>query len=194
MERHESAGMDPLLIIAGAGAVAATLAWTSHNRLMALDERCRTALADIDVLLKHRHTLIPSLVETVRGVASHEMRVLTEVTQARASALRAALPAQRVEAEAQVGQSLTALLGLVERYPDLQASTHFRDLRMELIDAENRITAARRFYNLAVDEFNATLRQFPGNVVGIAFRLTLRQHFDLGVERISLDEPVSIHL
>ena len=75
---------------------------------------------------------------------------------------------------------------------DLQASGHFRDLRTELSDAENRITAARRFYNLAVDEFNATLRQFPGNVIGAAGRLGRRKAYDLGIERVLLDEPVAI--
>lgn len=170
------------------------LAWSTHNRLMALDERCNTAFADVDVQLKHRHNLIPGLVEIVRGFAGHELTVLTEVTRARASALRASAPEMRLEAEAQVGLSLNSLLSVVERYPEIQASAHFRDLRVELSDAENRITAARRFYNLAVDEFNATLRQFPGNRIGHAVRLSRRKAFDLGVERMLLDEPVAIKL
>jgi len=146
----------------------------------------------VDVPLKHRHNLIPSLVETVRGFVGHEFAVLTEVTKARASALGATRPETRLEAETQVGQTISSLLTVVERYPDLQTSSHFRDLRVELTDAENRITASRRFYNLAVDEFNATLRQFPGNLIGSAVRLGRRKPFDLGVERILLDEPVSI--
>jgi LemA protein len=98
----------------------------------------------------------------------------------------------RLEAETQVGQTLNALMSVVERYPELQASSHFRELRVELTDAENRITAARRFYNLAVDEFNATLRQFPGSVVGSWARLSRRRAFDLGVERVLIDEPAAI--
>jgi LemA protein len=184
--------MESILLFGGGGvAVAAWLGWSTYNRLMALDERCNTAFADVDVQLKHRHNLIPALVETVRGFVGHEHAVLTEVTKARASALRAAGPEMRLEAESQVGQSITSLLTVVERYPDLQASSHFRDLRVELSDAENRITAARRFYNLAVDEFNATLRQFPGNVIGGAVRLGRRKPFDIGVERVLLDEPVA---
>jgi LemA protein len=185
--------MDWALMFSGAGVLAfVAIAWRTFNRLMALDERCNTAFADIDVHLKHRHNLIPGLVETVRGVVGHELAVLTEVTRARASALKASGPEMRLEAETQVGQSLNSLLTVVERYPDLQASAHFRDLRMELVDAENRITAARRFYNLAVDEFNATLRQFPGNVIGAAGRLDRRKPFDLGVERMLIDEPAPI--
>jgi LemA protein len=181
-----------LLIMGGSAAVAVGLVWTTYNRLMALDERCDTAFADVDVQLKHRHNLIPGLVETVRGYAGHELSVLTEVTRARATALRAASPETRLEAETQVGQSINSLLSVVERYPDLQATSHFRDLRVELADAENRITAARRFYNLAVDEYNATLRQFPGNQIGTLVRLGRRRHFDLGVERLLIDEPVAI--
>jgi LemA protein len=167
-------------------------AYATYNRLMALDELCNTAFADIDVLLKHRHSLIPPLVETVRGFAGHEREVLTKVTEARASALRASGPDMRLEAETQLGQSINSMLSVVERYPEIKASDHFRDLRTELSDAENRITAARRYYNLAVDEYNATLRQFPGNKVASAARLSRRRAFDLGVERVLLDEPVAI--
>lgn len=185
--------MDFFVYAAGGGVLlAGAVAWSSYNRLMALDERCNTAFADVDVQLKHRHSLIPGLVETVRGFVGHEFAVLTEVTKARAGALRAAGPEMRLEAETQVGQSISSLLSVVERYPELQASGHFRELRKELADAENRITASRRFHNLAVDEFNATLRQFPGNVIGGAVRLGRRKQFDLGVERILIDEPVAI--
>ncbi len=180
------------LVFGGIGAgIVALLAWSTHNRLMALDERCNTAFADVDVQLKHRHNLIPGLVETVRGFAGHERGILTEVAQARANALRATDPEVRLEAETQVGQCIHSLMSVVEKYPEIQASSHFRELRMELTDAESRITAARRFYNLAVDEFNATLRQFPGNLVGAAMRLGRRKAFDLGSERVLIDEPAA---
>ncbi len=178
-----------------AGAVVVLGGWmavASYNRLMALDERCNTAFADVDVHLRHRHDLIPGLVEAVRGFVGHEYAVLTEVTKARAGALSATAPETRLEAETQIGQSINSLLTVVERYPDLQASSHFRDLRTQLIDAEHRITASRRFFNLAVDEFNATLRQTPGNLIGGAFRLGRRRPFDLGLERVLLEEPVAI--
>jgi len=181
-----------LMVVAGFVVLSGWLLWSTFNRLMALDERCDTAFADVDVQLKHRHNLVPGLVETVRGYAGHERDVLTQVTQARASALQATSPEMRLDAETQFGQSITSLLSIVERYPDLQASGHFRDLRTELTDAENRISGARRFYNHSVDEFNATLRQFPGNMIGVALRLARRKPFDLGVERILLDEPVAV--
>ena len=184
--------MEYLMYAMGGGLLlAVALAVSSYNRLQALDERCNTAFADVDVHLKHRHSLIPGLVETVRGFVGHELAVLTEVTKARAGALHATSPDVRLQAETQVGQSITTLLTVVESYPELQASAHFRELRMELTDAEHRITASRRFFNLAVDEFNATLRQFPGNLVG-GRRLGRRKPFDLGIERILLDEPVAI--
>jgi LemA protein len=164
----------------------------TQNRLVALDQRCQTAFADIDAHLKHRHNLIPGLAETVRGFASHESGILLGITQARAEALRAATPDMRLEAEKNITQNISALIGMAERYPELKASSHFTELRGELVDAENRITAARRFYNLAVGEYDATLRQFPGSLIGRMRRLDRRQPFDLGIERILIDEPVTL--
>ncbi len=163
----------------------------SHNRLVALDQRCDTAFADIDVHLKHRHNLIPGVVETVRGVASHERDILLGITQARAEAMRASTPDMRLEAEKNISQQINALMNLAERYPELKASSHFAELRAELVAAENRITASRRFYNLAVGEYDATLRQFPGSVVGKIRRMSVRLPFDLGFERVLIDEPAT---
>src|SRR3712207_9459544 len=102
--------MEMLAILCiGAVLLAVALGWLTYNRLMALDERCNTAFADVDVLLKHRHNLIPGLVETARGFVGHELAGLTEVTQARASALRATGPEMRLAAETQVGQSINSL-------------------------------------------------------------------------------------
>lgn len=166
--------------------------WLFYNRLAALDERCETALADVDALLKHRHDLIPGLVESVRGFAGHESAVLTEVTRARASALQATRTDMRLEAETQLGQSINSLLSVVENYPELQAGGHFRELRVELTNTHNRSTAARRFYNLAVNEFNSTLRQFPANLVAAVTRLARRKAFDIGAQREALDAPITM--
>jgi LemA protein len=173
-------------------AVPAIIAFTTHNRLVALDQRCDTAFGDIDVHLKHRHNLIPPLVETVRGFAKHENDILLGVTQARAEALQAASPEMRLSAEKKLTQNITALIGMAERYPELKASTHFSDLRRELVDAENRITASRRFYNLAVEEYDTTLRQFPGSTIGRLSKMNVRMPFDLGIERVLIDEPLAI--
>ena len=165
---------------------------TTHNRLVALDQRCDTAFADIDAHLKHRHNLIPPLVETVRGFANHESDILLGITQARAEALQAVSPEMRLNAEKNLTQNINALIGMAERYPDLKAATHFNELRRELIDAENRITASRRFYNLAVGEYGATLRQFPGSTIGRMFKMNMRAPFDLGIERVLIDEPLTV--
>jgi LemA protein len=182
----------PLLLVLALIAGVAYGYFSTNNRLMALDTRCDTAFADIDVYLKHRHNLIPGLVETVRGFASHEKDILTQVTQARAEALAAAIPDGKVASEKLLSKSITSLMSVAERYPELKASSHFASLREELSESENRITAARRFYNLAIDEFNATLRQFPGSYIGRMKHLAARQPFDLGIERVLLDEPVAI--
>jgi len=175
-------------------AVPAYIAFSTHNRLVALDQRCDTAFGDIDVHLKHRHNLIPPLVETVRGFAKHESDILQGVTQARAEALQAASPDMRLSAEQNLTQNINALIGMAERYPELKASTHFSELRRELIDVENRVTASRRFYNLAVEEYGTTLRQFPGSTIGRLFRMNVRTRYDLGIERVLIDEPLTIKL
>ena len=173
-------------------AVPAYIAFATHNRLVALDQRCDTAFGDIDVHLKHRHNLIPPLVETVRGFTKHESDILQGVTAARAQALQAASPEMRLSAEQNLTQNISALIGMAEHYPELKASTHFSDLRRELVDAENRVTASRRFYNLAVEEYGTTLRQFPGSYIGRLFRMGTRMRFDLGIERVLIDEPLAV--
>lgn len=182
------AGMAALVLLV---AVPAYIGFTTHNRLVALDQRCDTAFGDIDVHLKYRHNLIPPLVETVRGFARHENDILLGVTQARAEALQAASPDMRLSAEQNLTQNIVALIGMAERYPELKASAHFSELRRDLVDAENRITASRRFYNLAVEEYATTLRQFPGSTVGRLSRMNVRMPFDLGSERRLIDEPLA---
>ncbi|KAH2818855.1 hypothetical protein KXV85_003646, partial [Aspergillus fumigatus] len=113
-------------------AVPSYIAYATHNRLVALDQRCETAFGDIDVHLKHRHNLITPLVETVRGFVKHESEILLGVTKARAEALQAATPELRLSAEKNLTQNINALIGMAEGYPDLKASTHFAELRREL--------------------------------------------------------------
>jgi LemA protein len=164
----------------------------TQNRLVALDQRCDTAFADIDVHLKHRQNLIPALVETVRGFANHEQGILTGITEARTAALRATTPEARLNAERDLTQTINAVIGMADRFPELAASSHFSALRGELVDSENRITASRRFYNLAVGEYDATLGQFPGNMIARRRNLNPRKPFDLGIERVLIDEPIAI--
>src|SRR5437868_2744314 len=181
-----------LALLAGAIIVPFYMAIATQNRLVALDQRCDTAFADIDVHLKHRQNLIPGLVEIVRGFANHESDILLGITRARAEALQAATPETRLKAEKNLTQNINALIGMAERYPELKASSHFAELRRELIDAKNRVTASRRFYNLAVEEYGTTLRQFPGSTIGRLFKMSVRTRFDLGIERVLIDEPLAI--
>ena len=162
------------------------------NLLVALDQRCDTAFADIDVHLKHRHNLIPGLVEVVKGAAGHEKEIVLGVTEARAQALGAVAPAMKLQAEGNLSAQIGTLLSAVEKYPDLKALPEFANLRQQLTDCENRITAARRFYNLTIEEYNIALRQFPGSYIAQKRRMNSRQGYDLGVERVIIDEPVAI--
>lgn len=162
-----------------------------NNRLVALDARCDTAFSDIDAHLKHRQTLIPGLVETVRGFAGHEREILNNVTSARSAALAASAPDSKADSENLLSKTIVSLMAVAERYPELKSSRHFAELRAELVASDNRITAARRFYNLAIEEYNATLRQFPGSFVGGFKRLVTRRPFDLGIERVLLEDAVA---
>jgi LemA protein len=162
------------------------------NRIIALDERCNVAFADIDAHLKHRHNLIPPLVETVRGFAKHETELVLGVTRAQAEAAAAATPELKMSAEKKLSASLNTLFASAQKLPDIQASSHFNALRNELIDCENRITAARRFHNIVVGEFNASARQWPASMFAQRKGIEKRQVFDLGAERASIDQPVAI--
>jgi LemA protein len=164
----------------------------TYNRLMALESRCDTAFADIDVQLKHRANLIPALVQTVKGFAGHEKGLLDAVTEARAQALTAVSAEGKAAADIKLKQTVGVLLQSAQAYPDIKASPHFRDLEQQLVDSENRLTAARRFYNLAIEEYNTVLRQWPGSLIGAKRRLTTRRPYDLGIERVLVDEPVAI--
>ncbi|MDE2337555.1 MAG: LemA family protein [Alphaproteobacteria bacterium] len=132
-----------------------------YNRIVLLVQARKTALADIDVQLKQRHDLIPNLVETVKGFASHEKEVFEKVTEARASAMQAGPVAARAKAEGALGAAMMNLMGVAENYPQLKADANFRQLQSDLSDIENKIAAARRFFNNATQEYNTAIKQFP---------------------------------
>jgi LemA protein len=165
---------------------------SSHNFLVALDQRCETAFADIDVHLKHRHNLIPGLVSVIKGVTAHEKDMVIGVIEARAKAVGAMSAGVKLKAEGNLTANVNTLLAAVEKLPEIRALPEFGNLRKELTDCENRITAARRFHNLAIEEYNTSMRQFPGNLIATKLRMTSRQPYDLGIERMMLDEPVAI--
>src|SRR5271168_2711221 len=134
-----------------------------YNRLVALRQAWKNAFADIDVQLKQRHDLIPNLVETVKGYAAHESGTLENVVKARNAAMTAQGPAQQAAAENMLSGALRQLFALSESYPDLKASANFQQLQAQLTDLENKIAAARRFFNNAVQEYNSGIQRFPAN-------------------------------
>ena len=153
---------------------------TSYNTLVGLRQRTNQAFADIDVQLKQRHDLIPNLVETVKGYATHEKGTLEAVIQARNAALNASGPAQQGAAEAVLGGALGRLIALGEAYPDLKANTNFQQLQTELSGIEDKLAAARRFFNNAVSEFNAAIQAFPAVLYAKSMGFSERQFFDVG--------------
>ncbi len=150
-----------LIIIGVIIAVVLFLVVGGYNKLVALDQRADQSFADIDVQLKQRQDLIPNLVETVKGYASHERGTLDAVTQARAAAAGATSVNDKVQAENMLTGALGRLFAVAEAYPDLKANSNYLELQRELSDIENKLAAARRFFNNAVSEFNAVRRQFP---------------------------------
>lgn len=182
-----------LLIILGIVAVIAFFVIMLYNRLVALRQRRQNAFADIDVQLKLRADLVPNLVETVKGYATHENDVLTQVTEARAAAVKAGSTETRASAENALGLALTNLMAVAESYPDLKANQNFQQLQAELSDIENKIAAARRFLNSTTMEYNTAIEQFPTNIIANMFSFTPATFFDVGEEkRAKLEEGVKV--
>ena len=136
----------------------------TYNRLISLRNRAKEAFSDIDVQLKRRYNLIPNLVKTVKGYATHEKGVLEKVTQARAQAMGAQGVHDKAEAENMLSNTLKSLFAVAENYPDLKASANFLELQRELRDTEDKIQASRRFYNTNVMSLNTKIESFPVNV------------------------------
>ena len=136
------------------------------NGLVALKNRVEEAWSDIEVQLKRRYDLIPNLINAVKGYAKHESSVFEEVTKARSNAMNAGNPADHAEAENMLSGTLKSLFAVAESYPDLKASENFAHLQRELVDAEDKIQASRRFYNGNVRDFNTKLQVFPTNLIG----------------------------
>jgi LemA protein len=176
------------------GVIAAVLAWIIfiYNGLVAMRQRVGQAFSDVDVQLKQRHDLIPNLVETVKGYASHERGTLEEVVKARNAAIAAQGPAQQAAAENMLSGALRQLFALSEAYPDLKANANFQQLQSELSDIENKIAAARRFFNNAVQEYNTGIQQFPAALFAAALGFTPQQFFDLGESRPQLEQAPQV--
>ena len=176
-----------LWIILAIVAVIAIWIIASYNRFVTFKNRAAEAWADIEVQLKRRYDLIPNLVNTVKGYASHESGTLEKVIAARNSAMQSMAGANpdHAAAENALSGTLKSIFALSENYPDLKANTNFLELQRELSDTENKLQSARRFYNANVRDFTTALQVFPGNVIGKMFHFTAPEYFDIpddGVE------------
>jgi len=150
-----------------------------YNGLIRLKNRVDEAWSDIDVQLKRRYDLIPNLVEAVKGYATHEKELFTKVTEARSKAMQAGSLADKATAENMLSDTLKSLFAVAENYPDLKASQNFAKLQDELSDTENKIQAARRFYNGMVRDFNTKIQVFPNNLLAGTLGFKAREFFEV---------------
>jgi LemA protein len=163
-----------------------------YNRMVRLRNKRQNAFADIDVQLKQRHDLVPQLVEVVKGYATHERELLTRITEARTAAMGATTIDEKIAAEGKLSSALQGLKVQVEAYPDLKANQNFLQLQEELSDIENKLAAARRFFNGATTEYNTSIETFPANIVAGSFGFRRETLFDLGAERVENEQPPKI--
>ncbi|NJD56346.1 MAG: LemA family protein [Nitrospirae bacterium] len=162
-----------------------------YNKLVRLRTTVKSSWSDIDVHLKKRYDLVPNLVETVKGYATHEKSVLENVTMARAAAMKASSPADKAKAENMFSETLKSLFAVAEAYPQLRANENFMQLQQQLKELEDNIEYARRYYNAVVRDYNIMTETFPSNIVAGQFRFEKSEFFELeeaGVER----KPVKV--
>lgn len=181
------------LVILGVIAAAALFVIGLYNRLIALRQNRGNAFSDIDVQLKLRYDLVTPLVETVKGYAAHEKTVFENVTAARASVAQSSGTDERLKAEQRLGGALANLYAVAENYPALKADQNFQALMAELSDIENKIAAARRFFNNATNEFNTAVQQFPSNIIAGMFGFKTEAFYeDTAVERAVLEKAPEV--
>ena len=183
--------MTALLIVLGIVVVLSIFLWATYNGLVTLKNRVDEAWSDITVQLKRRFDLIPNLVNTVKGYATHEAGVFEAVTEARANALNAQGVKETAAAENMLEGALKSLFAVAEAYPDLKASQNFSELQQELVDTEDKIQAARRFYNSGVRDLNTKIQIFPNNIFAGMLGFKEREFFE--VENMAeVEKPVEV--
>ena len=164
----------------------------AFNGLVRSKNRAQESWADIDVQLKRRYDLIPNLVETVKGYAAHESSAFENVTKARAAAMGATGLADKGAAENQLAGALKSVFAIAEAYPDLKANQNFLSLQNELTDTEDKVQAARRFYNGNVRDFNTAIQVFPGSLIAGTFHFSTMEFFQLDAADAAAKEPVQV--
>lgn len=168
-----------ILIIAALGVLILLLGISYYNRFVRLKNKVEDSWSGIDVQLKRRYDLIPNLLETVKGYATHEKDIFNNVADARARALGAGGKGEKIAAENQLTGALRSLFAIVENYPDLKANTNFQQFQQQLSKIEDEIQMSRRYYNATVREFNTGIAVFPANIVASSFNFTPYQFFEL---------------
>ncbi len=179
-------------IVAISGVFLALIFWlvAMYNAFIRMRNNVKDAWSDIDVQLKRRYDLIPNLIETVKGYVTHEKGVLEAVTKARTEAMGAQSVKEHQKSENMLTDALKSLFAVSENYPDLKANENFLELQRELSDTENKIQAARRFYNSNVKEFNTAIQSFPQNMLAGMFKFKEENFFELQEE--AAKEPVKV--
>jgi LemA protein len=164
----------------------------AYNRFVTLVNRAKEAWSDIDVQLKRRYDLIPNLVNTVKGYATHEREAFENVTRARAASMGAGSVAEKGQAENALSGALKSLFAVAEAYPELKANANFSELQRELSDTENKIQAARRFYNTNVRDLNTSVESFPNNMIARMFNAVKMEFFGLEAREDAARQPVEV--
>ncbi len=164
----------------------------AYNGLVTLKNRTEEAWSDIDVQMKRRYDLIPNLVNTVKGYATHEQTAFEKVTEARAKAMSASGVADKGQAENMLTGALKSVFAIAEAYPDLKANQNFLELQQELSDTENKIQASRRFYNGNVRDLNTKIETFPSNIIAGMFAFVKREFFELDESEAAAKQPVAV--
>ena len=182
-----------LFIILGIVVLIGVFLWVTYNGLVKLNVRVQEAWSDITVQLKRRADLIPNLVESVKGYASHEKEVFQAVTEARTAVMNATSqgPAATAKAENQFEGALKSLFAVAEAYPQLRASENFQQLQNELVDTEDKIQASRRFYNGGVRDLNTKIQMFPTNIFAGMLGFAKREFFEVE-DMASIEKPVEV--
>jgi LemA protein len=174
--------------------IALVVLWVvfAYNGFVRLVNRTKEAWADIDVQLKRRYDLIPNLMNTVKGYATHESGAFEKVTEARSRAMTAGSVAEHGKAENMLTGALKSVFAIAEAYPELKANQNFLELQRELSDTENKIQAARRFYNTNVRDLNTSIESFPGNLIAKSFKFGKMEFFDLDESEAAARQPVEV--
>lgn len=184
--------MTSIYILLGVVVVIGIWAVAAYNGFITLANRVHEAWSDIDVQLKRRYDLIPNLLATVKGYAAHESGTLEKVTEMRTRAMNATTPVEKADAENMLSGALKSLFAVSENYPNLKANENFMELQRELSDTENKIQAARRFYNGVVLDLNSKLQSFPSNLIGNMFGFKASDFFKLGEDEQAAKQPVKV--